>query len=234
MIFSEGKGVNPLFSPLNPSDPILSQLFRLVGKPIASLSERTMPSEFLQKTKLESQTSSFRSEKVTGSRNQTLKGMQEGVHPNANPKPKEISRWEAFTQHATQGPEPQSSDKTTIGTIWNYFLGETKASDCFTYHTHKRKENLTMVVEPNQKGFALYVFWKAEGFGPYGIIFYYEPEKQNPIRIEILSDGVGTIPSFPSRPSLKQMLQDLIRDFPQIGEIHFEVWNDTNFNGDYR
>lgn len=232
MIFSEGKGVNLLSFPIDPTGNSTSQLIRVVGKPLASDSKGTGPVEFFEKAKFQNQIMPLGREKLSRKRDQILTEKPEVFRFHSHPKAKKISRWEAFAKHVAH--ETQSSDKSTLGSLWNYFLGESKASDCFCYQNHTHKENLTMAVEPNENGFALYVFWKSEGFGPYGIIFYYEPEKENPIRIEILSEGKEAPLSHPSDPSLKQMLQDLIRDFPQIGGISFGEWDDTNYNGDYR
>lgn len=232
MIFSEGKGVSPLFSPINVSGNAFSQLLHSIGKKLPQ--ELETNGSLAKKTvhPVPKKAGNLSLELVFENQKPLQKEKLTVSHHLTNQKAKELSRWESFTLYS--GNDSRTSEPTSLKNIWNFFLGESKGTDFFSVHKREKKENLEMVVEPNEKGFTLYVFWKAEDFGPLGILFYYEPEQQNPVHIEFVSHGMEKVGSLSDSPDLKQKLQDLLRDFPQIGSINFEEWNQSSYNGDYR
>lgn len=232
MIFSEGKEVSPLFSPLNVSGNTLFQLLRSIGKQVPQESETNRSLVKKPNNQIQKQTGNLSLEKILGNEKPLPKEKLTVSHHFTNGKAKELSRWESFTKYS--GNDSRTSEPTSLKGIWNFFLGESKGTDFLSVHKREKKENLEMVVEPNEKGFTLYVFWKALGFGPLGILFYYEPENQNPVNIEFVGHGKEKEETHSDSPDLKQKLQDLLRDFPQIGSINFEEWNQSSYNGDYR
>ncbi|MCW7504134.1 hypothetical protein [Leptospira paudalimensis] len=224
--------MSPLFSPVNVSGTALSQLLRSIGKPLPQDLETNGSLVKKPIHPIQKQTRNPALGKILGNEKPIPKEKLTVSHHYTNSKAKELSRWETFTKYS--GSDSRTSEPTSLKGIWNFFLGESKGTDFLSVHKRERKENLEMVVEPNEKGCTLYVFWKAEGFGPLGILFYYEPENQNPVNIEFVSHGMENDETQSVSPDLKQKLQDLIRDFPQIGSISFEEWNQSSFNGDYR
>lgn len=233
MIFSEGKEVSPLFSPLNSSGNALSQFMRSIGKQLPEHVETNGSLALGSKRKIPiPKESKSISPTKTQTESRTHRETTLLTHPFPNQRAKELSRWETFTKQTRN--DSQTGETTSNKGIWNYLLSESKEPSFVSYHTREKKENLEMVVEPKDKGFTLYVFWKAEGFGPYGIFFYYQPEETNPVRIEIVTSELdrNSDPTFSL--SLKQKLQDLLRVFPQIGDLSFEDWKESSYNGDYR
>ncbi|MCW7462577.1 hypothetical protein [Leptospira limi] len=224
--------MSPLFSPLDVSRNALTQLLRSVGKQVSQELETNRSLAKKPNNQIQNQTRNHALGKILGNEKPLPKEKLTVSHHYTNGKAKELSRWESFTKYS--GNDSRTSEPTSLKGIWNFFLGESKGTDFLSVHKREKKENLEMVVEPNEKGCTLYVFWKAEGFGPLGILFYYEQENQNPVNIEFVSHGMEKDETQSVSRDLKQTLQDLIRDFPQIGSINFEEWNQSSYNGDYR
>lgn len=231
MIFSEGKGVNPLY--LQTTDRIFPNLSTLL-----SLGKRTNFDSFLKGSEKDPENS--------------LKAKQIGPHPidirqnnksqiskNSErielkfpSKTKVLSRWETFVSHSKE--DGKTSDVSSMKTLWSYLMGRTQPTDLVSYHLGEKKENLQMLVDNNQDELTLYVFWKAEGFGPFGLFFTYEPDLKNPVQIGVVTSESGSEKDLRNHTELAMQFQNLLRDFPQIGSISFETWEDSPFNGDYR
>ncbi|XDD48048.1 hypothetical protein AB3N60_08260 [Leptospira sp. WS39.C2] len=224
--------MSPLFSPFNPTGTSLSQFLRSIGKPILSELETNGRLPPNSNPKIQKQTESISPLKFHPSEKLSLNEMKFVTNQSIHQNTKELSRWEKFTKHS--GSDTHSGETSSLKNIWNYLLSESKDPNFVSYHTRERNENVEMVMEPSEKGFTLYVFWKAEGFGPFGILFYYEPDLKKPVRVEFVTHGLEEERTQADSQSLKQRLQELIRDFPQIGEMRFEDWIESSYNGDYR
>lgn len=232
MIFSEGKGVNPLFFQINSSGNHVSLGFPFWGN-LSPFRSQAKDRLFEDKTfHRPMQVLCVKPTRDLEIKKVDVSEKTPNARPNVSSKAKDLSRWEMFAKHILE--EKQTLDMQASKTVWNYFLGQCKCSDWFSYDSDKHKENLQMVVEPNQTGITLYVFWKAEGLGPFGIFFYYEPEKENPIRVELVTESSPDGRNSWEDTNLSKEFLQLLRDFPQLERISFEEWKHSSYNGDYR
>lgn len=231
MIFSEGKGVNPLY--LQTTDRIFPNLSTLL-----SLGKRTNFDSFLKGSEKDPENSlkakhngSFSIEK-TPKNNFQITRNSEQTDQKFPSKTKDLSRWETFVSHSKE--DGKVSEVSSLKTLWSYLMGRTQPTDLVSYNFREKKENLHMLVDEYQDQLTLYVFWKAEGFGPFGLFFKYEPDLKNPVHIGVVTTEIGTDKELGNQMGLANQFQNLLRDFPQIGSISFETWDNSPYNGDYR
>jgi hypothetical protein len=224
--------VNPLFFHSNPFGNSNPPFFQSFGKRSPSNQEikdgmdLSFSKKILGKRKISQATIS---EKTTSSTK--LSDFPLAIQQQKS-KTNDLSRWETFV--IRQKDDQQTNDLSSQKTLWNYLLGESPLTDFVSLFTKEQKENLQMVAEENQTGFTLYLFWKAEGFGPFGIFFHFEPQNEKSVRIKFVTEPMGEERESSNLTSLQHKIHLLLRDFPQIGSISFEDWEQSSFNGDYR